>query len=267
MLELTNEDKLLIESNNHKWIDINGIRYFIKSSNSSLMLYSEIVAEKVAKMLGIRCAHYEATLIRGKLYYLSKDLSYEGPFVLGENISVNLSTLYDYWNILEQNYGTNVEAAINDLVRISIFDIILMNNDRFNRNWALINNESGIHIYAFDNENILSNDFTILKSGYSRSDNLKSPFNWENYDGKVIKENMLELEYFLRTSALEYVLMVEDMVKKITPEIFGSLLDSVELEYQDKILNKSKWLKIYTDNYNAITTLLESRGKDGKRIH
>lgn len=78
---------------------------------------------------------------------------------------------------------------------------------------------------------------------------------------------MLLIEYFLRTSSLEYALMVEDMVKKITPEVFGSLLDSIELEYQDKIINKSKWLKIYTDNYNAIRTLLESRGKDGKRIH
>jgi len=266
MLKLTDEEKLYIEKNNHQWVTINGTKYFVKK-HMFRMLYSEIAAEKIAQLLGVNCAHYEATLIRGQLFYLSKDLNSEGLFVNGEELPTNFNTLYECWNILEKNYGNDINVAVNDLVKIYIFDILLMNDDRHSRNWALINNTSGIHIYAFDNESILSNDFTILRSRYSRSESLRTPYDWSTYNDHVIKENMLELEYFLKTSTNEYYLLVEDMVNKLTPEVFAEILDNIEQEYQDKILNKSKWLKIYADNYNAIRTLLEARGKDGKRIH
>lgn len=278
MITITEEQKNLILKNvrSSEPININGINYFTKCHFVGV-IYSEVIAEKLARELGLRCAPVEAVKINGEIYFLSQDLNSFGKFVVAENLKDEYikrkkdtldyenepmkNSLYSWWHVFAEIYPNDVKALMDELIKIYLFDNIIMNYDRTEGNWGVIE-EGGIpHIYIFDNECLLNKYGIALSSSY---DVLEAIFTAKKDE---IDEQLLNLFHFLEASDLEYLNLLEEMLRKITPEKFLEILNAIEEEYQDKFYTKDNLVAIYTDNYNKIMALIEKRGRDGQRIH
>lgn len=260
MLALSEEQLKYVTHFTNGTIDIDGVTYICKAHVSG-MEYSEIIAEKVCRILGINCAHYESLVIGNDIYYFSKHLNTIGKFIPGDDLGIRQNTLYDVWAVLEEYFG-DASLAMEDLVKIYLFDILFINSDRDNRNFGLVRVGNETRIYAYDNEFIFDDcDKVSLSAKYERHDELRNPHEWnvENYEEHVLKENMLELEYFLSESEDKYSEILENMLNIITPEMFLKIIQEVELEVNDVINNRDVWYNLYRKNYYPIKELLESR--------
>lgn len=260
MLTLTEEQLKNITQSHGGRVDIDGITYIYKVHVTGVE-YSEIIAEKICKMLGINCAHYETLIINNEIYYFSKHLNTIGKFIPGDELGIRQNNLYDIWATLEEYFG-NASLAMEDLVKIYLFDILFINSDRDNRNFGLVRIGNETRLYAYDNEFIFDdNDKVSLSAKYEKYDEVKNPHVWkvENYEEHILKENMLELEYFLNESEDKYSEILRNMLRAITPEVFLNILQEVELEVSGVINNKEIWYDLYSKNYYMIKELLESR--------
>lgn len=260
MIILTEENKKYIKESELKGnIKIDGVEYFYKVYNDG-MKYSEIIAEKLMHLLGIKCAHYDTSIIDDELYYFSKSLGTDGLFLCANCMPLYGNTLYELWINIEKYYG-DAKVAMEDIIKIYLFDILFMNSDRDSRNYGILhNNDGSIAIYAFDNETIFDIDNRVsLTARYDNSEKLKKHNTCEN--------NLEELELFLNVSTIEMQELLERMLKIVTPETVINVLNDVEKEVNDSIDEKDMYINMYKKNYEAIKALLESRGKDGKRIH
>lgn len=260
MLTLTEEQLKNITQSHSGRVDIDGITYIYKVHVTGVE-YSEIIAEKICKMLEINCAHYETLIINNEIYYFSKHLNTIGKFIPGDELGIRQNNLYDIWATLEEYFG-NASLAMEDLVKIYLFDILFVNSDRDNRNFGLVRIDNETRIYAYDNEFIFDdNDKISLSAKHEKYDELRKPYEWnvDSYEEHILKENMLELEYFLSESEDKYSETLENMLNTITPEVFLNILQEVELEVSGVINNKDLWYDLYSKNYNMIKELLESR--------
>lgn len=260
MLNLTEKQIKDIADSESGRIVIDGITYIYKAHVTGIE-YSEIIAEKICNMLGINCAHYETLIINNEIYYFSKHLNTIGKFIPGDELGISQNNLYDIWATLEEYFG-NASLAMEDLVKIYLFDILFINSDRDNRNFGLVRINDETRLYAYDNEFIFDdNDNVSLSAKHENYDELKEYHEWNvnSYEEHILKENMLELEYFLSESEDKYSAILENMLSMITPEVFLNILQEVELEVSGVINDKEMWYKLYSKNYNMIKELLESR--------
>lgn len=267
MIILTEENKKYIKESELKGnIKIDGVEYFYKVYTDGLK-YSEIIAEKALKILGIRCAHYDAAKIDDDIYLFSEHLNTKGKILIEKNFSDVSNSLYAIWNMLENFYG-NAEDAMDDLIKIYLFDILFMNSDRNIGNFLIVKeNDRKIRIYAIDNEFILDPDCDVTLTSCDENNDYYYGHDATFNIDLTIKKNMKELEKFLKESTLEVNDFFRKMIETLTPEVFENIISKVEIEVNDSIDEKDMYINMYKKNYEAIKALLESRGKDGKRIH
>lgn len=269
MINLTIEEKRQIENYVRKGysIKISGKNYFVKGRPLNI-LYNEIIAEKMARIAGINCAHYEVVKINDRGYFLSEDLNCLGSFISGEELEESYipekfachpNSLYRWWEIFDYFYNKKSNQLISELVKIYLFDIILRSSDRNSGNWGVLRSREGEHIYILDNEHILISSLSSIKSSYEYESQL-------NGDA-TLEENLQDLDYFLKTSSSESIDVLKELMELLTPDAFMGVLEDVEKEQNDIIFNKDKLVSIYKDNYEKIRSLIESRGNNGKRIH
>lgn len=260
MIELSDDVKKFMITREHDSVVIDGVTYFFKVHVAG-MEYSELVAEELCHILGIRCAHYETISLDDNIYYLSKHLNTIGKFIPGDDLGNLNNSLYDIWRVLEEYYGDAL-IPMDDLVKIYLFDLIFLNSDRDNRNFGLVREGNETHIYAFDNEFILDiNETPTLTSKYGRGEELKQYKQWpeKTYEEQVLKENMHELEFFLSESDSKYYDILVEMMKKVPVEVFEQVCSDVERKVNSSISYKDLWIDIYRKNYEAICFLLEDR--------
>lgn len=256
MINIDAKNRELIPCSIDEWLEINHKRYFVKRQRTRLD-YCEIVAEKIAARFGIICAHYEGLRMGHKIYLLSEDLASIGAFKPISEYGPHNPSLYTFWELFERIYPSYSNQLLQELIRVYLMDIIIMNSDRNHTNWGIIITSSGPHICIFDNELILRGDDVKLTADFIDGDNLTA------LDDKPCLTE--ELDYFLETSTEEYLLLFEEMLNTLTPEVFEQILNEVEEEYQDTIEEKIWALHLFSDNYFELKRLLQSHLKKYQR--
>ena len=144
-----------------------------------------------------------------------------------------------------------------EVVKMYLFDLLLLAPDRHSCNWGLKNS----NLYILDNENsFCSTSCSPISSKYDMFDKLNSYFNPSFYINTIIKNNLEELEYFLATSSQEFIELFYEMYDKLNPNVLKSIFNNVELEYNIDIAFKDSNLDLYIDYYTLIDELIHARG-------
>lgn len=234
------------------WVTIEGKKYYVKKWRTRLG-YSEVIADKIASMYGIRHASYTAVKVDNKLYFLSEDLEYLGNNLITSDVfKVKNASLYEYWHYFHRFFPRYEEKLINELVRVYLMDIIISNPDRNQGNWGILEEQGIPSIVIFDNELIMRGEETKISSYYMEKDNrnyMKKP----NYSTHPPLE---DLDNFLKESSEEYIIMFRKMLDKLTPDIFKSLLLSIESEYNDVVENMAWAIEEYQKHYAKLLEVL-----------
>ena len=168
--------------------------------------------------------------------------------------------VYMIYGFFRKKYPKECPRLVNDLEKVFIYDIFMINGDRNLGNIGILEDADGPKLYILDNEFIFSKYPVDLLAKLYYDEHLKNYFYHNIKDIPFNIERILEsLEYFLATSSIEYNYLVEDFYNKLTPEY----IEYVFLKYEDKriiIDDKEVYLMLYKCNYNAIGKLLKERG-------
>ena len=244
---------------NHKFMMINGKSYYVKECDDNFNL-KEIIAKRLADILGIKCASYDIIKCNDTMYYISEDLKNLGNARNLSFIASPSSSLYLIWDALEK-ISPDSRLLMQELIKIYFFDLLFLNSDRKLHNIMLVNTISSSHLYMIDNSLLFSSGRAELFSSLARYDDLEviSSINWDN--NKQNELNRHNLEYFLQTSAKEYIVILESMIKLVPVEVLKKVIEDIELEYNYEIPDKAIMLEHYQINLENIKTILESRGE------
>lgn len=256
MIELTKSQRKYIYTNNHGCIEVNGINYYFKLSPKSYRGI-EATVEKLAKMVGLKCAHYEYVTIGEYDYCLSEDLSDGGMFYTADALHVYDDSLYGIWEFIDDHFPDRSIYLMNQIVKIYLFDILIMNSDRNASNygfkfWGDKDGEFD-DIYIFDNELSFEAEGVVLSSKFSCSDKLREPTSIKDIPAgneKIVEE----LDYFLETSSEEFYNMFLEMYNILTPEVVEAELKKYNSKFDIYLM------RAYKENYEIIGKLLKKRG-------
>ena len=153
---------------------------------------------------------------------------------------------------------------MHEIIKIYLFDILILNADRVNSNWGFIVNDDKIeNVYIFDNELSFNYESPVMLTAKGNN-NFKYTMldNW-NTLFKSTQENIKELEFFLSNHG-EYMDTFLSMYEKLTPQVVRDVYESIIKEVGNhKVLNNTNFLLVYTKSYRAIGKLLKIRGLTG----
>ena len=268
MLKLNNEEKKLVLDNydylNDKgFVSLRGITYYIKLEEA---IDVELIVEKAAQLVGINTAHYEIVNINGNYYYLSESLSNKGEIqeaykVIGFDYDREFSvgSLYYVWNKIQNKFPQKCEYLMKQIVKIFLFDILLMEDDRNNSNWCFISSGEDIDVWIFDNEYSLvtSKDSAQISSLPYYVDDIDAEY--VSIYASNIEKNMVNLDYFLNTSSDEFIDLLRSMYAILTPEVIAGIINGIEKENNRINSDKDKYIESYRRNYQEIGNLLNKK--------
>ena len=217
----------------------------------------ELLIEKLANLVDINCAHYERIEIEGMPYMLSEDIAKNKVFkTANEVIDTNSVTgsLYDIWNTLEKKYPNDIEWIMNEIVKIYIFDILILQSDRSLGNWGILFDGDRVDkVYILDNEYSFDGlSPVILNSHYGDELNDKK-------DDKYLN-NMKNLENFLNYSDPEFILLFKKIYNILTPDVVKKCMVEVELNVGNNYRLNREMFYTYVSNYYEIANLCNKRG-------
>ena len=251
---LTNDQKKYIKDKIRGSIVIKDKTYYFKPVKTNNYAYLELVLEKLAKFINMNTAHYDLINIDGRYYYLSEELK---NFRTSNVLKISDINLYEIWSCLENKYGEYTENIMYEIVKMYIFDLLLLAPDRHSCNWGIIDN----NLYIIDNENsFCTTSCSSISSKHSIFDKLNNHFNPSFYINTIIENNLEELEYFLATSSQEFIELFYEIYDKLNPFVIKSVFNNIELEYNIDIPFKDSNLNLYIDYYTLIGELLNTRG-------
>lgn len=255
-MEVSVDIKNSLPEFNHKFMMINGKSYYVKECDDNFNL-KEIIAKRLANILDIKCASYDIIKCNDTMYYISEDLKKLGNARNLSFIASPSSSLYLIWDAL----SPDSRLLMQELIKIYFFDLLFLNSDRKLHNIMLVNTISSSHLYMIDNSLLFSSGRSELFSSLARYDDLEviSSINWDN--NKQNELNRHNLEYFLQTSAKEYIVILESMIKLVPVEVLKKVIEDIESEYNYEIPDKLVMLEKYEVNLENIKILLESRGE------
>lgn len=211
--------------------------------------YAELIAEEIANILEIPCAHYDLATFNGQYGVISYNFNKKNKYLSGfdiiadfyeknledceeksglygvdyfndtiDDVTNNLNNLEDIWSILEERLNGHpdkqyiVSNILNGLVNKLLFDILTVNIDGHSENWGIIgNNVSPL----FDNSRILNMHQDMDKIDM----NLENKILLFTVDNSNKKRPLDVLERFLKISSSEYKDIVIDKVNKLENNI------------------------------------------------
>ncbi len=230
---------------NKGFIENNNKRYYFKLNGNDCI---ELVMEKIAKRLGIYSAHYRLVLYDGKEYYISDSLDNDGIFISAESLGIDGSNLYAIWYGIEKYFPGFVYELMQQIIRIYLMDILLMNYDRTDLNWGFYYKDETISVAIIDSEMA----FSISSSYMSCANDLGI----QEY--VRINDSKKEIINFLNVSSQEYVDMFKEMFLLLTPQYVQQIFEEVEEEIGRDIRDKELYLSIYREHYMSIKDLLDN---------
>lgn len=239
--------------------EYNNELFFYKKAKNLRNYYNELIAEKLAKKLGVACceyyhAYYDDEIgIVSKMFDKTKFISME-DYLKTKYQDDNLSyrnNLEDIWNAFLLDFDENiVEKLMIQLVNIFIFDSLIGNTDRHTENYGLIITDETVEFAPlYDNENMLNED-SIYYGDYCLGIE----------EGDYDNENQENLLYkFLNISADFYKEELKEKLKYISEESLELIFK--ELEKEKVIIPpsiKSDILKRFSYNRNMINNYFNS---------
>lgn len=264
-------DKLLFSRINGFKVSIDGRTYFGKIAQ----VYNgddglELVAEDLAYIVGINSAHYEALVMDGQLIYLSEDLNSYGNFISFKDIGINKShSLFDIKKALEFLYPENIDGLMDEVVKVYLFDLLLMQYDRHKANWGIkFFNGVPESISILDNEKMFSKKYQPHLVARPIEDVKFVQAGKMDAEDKIIKANMQDLEYFVSNYPEKHIKTLVEMYQKLTPNVIAETFANIQNRLKRRYLRgAAAAIHLYTINYAEIGSILKSHGLiDGSKM-
>ena len=239
-----------LEQNNVKIIDVNGLeedtgityehngkKYYFKRIYKKEAYYNDIIAEKIAKRLGIPCCHHFLSTYNGNIGISSEmfDTTNYIPMtnflgrVYPKEDQYRMNNFEDIWNALETKFDfETTERLMDELVNIFIFDILIGNPDRHPDNYGLIIEDNNVRWNPlFDNEFLLS----LITIDMGETSLLVSPEDyrsWNEYVSYLNKED-IHIKFFSVSDDM-YKERLRKMMEVISEESINEIFDEMKKE-------------------------------------
>ena len=222
-------------------INISGINYFVKPDDE----LKEVIGYYLARLFHLNCAKYRSVKINNKNNSISADLNYHSLFMLAHTFSFDDMELNEIIEALRSLSFFN-ENLEKDMIRMYLYDILFMNDDRHDRNWGILMQEEA-RVALIDNGAI----FRVTGKPYIRFDD-------SMYFNKSVSSAIYE-DFLLFYESLdnENRLMVDHYIKSVTPNSIKNVFLAIENYYQCQI--NPLFLQIYEDHYKEILKTLSER--------
>ena len=238
------------------YIEVNNKNYFVKKDDNNDK--HELIVERLANLVGIRCAHYYYREINGVGYYLSEDLSSNGIFLTADNLGLSRQTysLYSIWSFFERKYPNECQKLMNEFIKIYLFNFFVLNSDLHSGNWGVLKDKNGNNsLYIIDNELSFNTEYGI----YITSDifERKDEEEYDNYGFSLI-ENLKELDKFIKVSDKNSIEVLLELFERLTPENLNLILEFINQLYGLTREQMDELIKLYQRNYDGIFRLLKS---------
>ena len=137
-------------------------RYYFKPARKVEYIYNELVAYEIAKDFGLEAVPYTIASFNGQVGSLSEDFMKPGMVYLEDMLisfygnDRNKCNLSDVEFMLQERYSSEFATKIsNQLIDLLMFDLIIGNIDRHDRN-IIINEQEERLSPVFDNELMLN---------------------------------------------------------------------------------------------------------------
>ena len=229
---------------NYKGIAIqNGKRYFFKKNNNDGV---EIIYKKIADGFGINCADYKIVQASSVQYYVSPDIGNEGTFTTADELGIDGRKLSRIKSGFERLFPMDKERLFYDLMKVYVLDLLLMNFDRSELNWGILNKDTIPEIYIFDNELALS-----MSSCYISCREHKP------YEQININNDEDEIKEFLEVASQEYKDMLRSMYDLVTPAYLESIIEETEKELGREIDGREDLMKDFKAHFERIGKLIK----------
>lgn len=222
-------------------IQVSGAHYYVKPDQD----LKEVIGYYLARMFDLSCAKYFSVRVKNKNYSVSLDLKYKKDFNLASSFSVNGLAWPEILDMFQKVSILN-ESLKKDMIRMYLYDILFMNDDRHDENWGLFVQKQQ-RIILLDQGNIFS---------FGRKPMIC--FDPLVYVNKNVDEAMGE-DFLLFYDSLfeEEKRMVEQYLKKAIPSQIKNVFWKIEEQYGWTI--DPLFLSVYEDHYQKIMTLFNEK--------
>ncbi len=226
-------------------------KYYLKEFKNTSYLYNEMIAYEIGKCFGLDMVSYDIAFIDDYIGYLSVDYMKKGYFYLEDLLKsfystfVNKNNLNDVCFMFLSIYGDEVSKKITDeLIKLMMFDIIIANSDRHDRNIIIDMNNYKLGPVS-DNEMMLE-DMALYYNYYG--------FGVSNNTNNILEEflNILDdnqLKYFKDMIELISDKNIQVVIEKVQTKIGAPMIDSIK----NSIINR------FRDNYRILSKLVDSK--------
>ncbi len=247
--KFTKEDKsLLYETTIRQKVKLSSGTYYVNSFKRSRYYY-EVIAYELAQIFGLFALEYHLVELGNdpdNLCYavVSKDLNSYGKFTEIAPMAVKDyqegvgndkrdKSLCFLWNLLEKRYGLSTANMI-EFVKMYIFDLLFLNNDRHFYNFGLLESANRRNLVLYDNEYIFDQGSAnlVVGSGYATK----------------FGDSSLDLANFLKESSVEFIDLFLYYYDLITTPYLEKLLGEIEQKYSISIPRKDYILYYYDYN-------------------
>lgn len=235
-------------------LKIKGNNYFIKPDDN----LKEVIGYYLAKSLGLNCIEYFSIKVGNKRYSISRDINELCPFVIAETLVKECFELPIILEIFDE-IGLANNDLIKDILKMYIYDLLFLNEDRHSGNWGLVKEKEIYKLILYDNQNL----FTVLYPPFIRFNNALFK---KNVDRSVITFNNVykDLDEFLKWCPCEYKEDIYKMIEQASISNIERIFSSIERKYDIKI--NSEFLVIYSEHYKKVLDVMNrNRGLNNAR--
>lgn len=218
-------------------------KYFFKELKNTSQFYNELIGYELARDFGMPAIPYDVASSDGFVGYLSKDYMRKGYIYLEDVLKMeygltrNRNNLDDASYALRERYPEFAEQVIRDLIELLMFDIIIGNYDRHDRN-IIIDTENGRLAPVSDNEMMLSDD-SIYSQYYSFKMHSKDH---QTLDSLLQYLDLNGINYFLSKVEIINPNNIASVFKRVEDKIGYPMIDKIKEEITSK----------FNDNYRII---------------
>lgn len=140
------------------WLEKDGVKYLFKTGASNYEVWAELFASEIGKQCGFNVAEYDLAFYQGQYGVVTKSFLKNNELIIsGESIIKFYKTITLENNMTDEigNYNSienilmamglfcglnNCIDVLDDLVKMWCFDGLLMESDRNETNWSIIQN-------------------------------------------------------------------------------------------------------------------------------
>lgn len=231
-------------------VQIGGRNYFVKKTIPRTCS-CELLGMRLAKLMGISTPNYRVVMIDGDCYIISEEIP---NLVRGLDLNIQDNTLNNVDGRPEVSKG-----LMSGFVHMYLFDILFLNGDRNNKNWAVQDNENQKSLYALDHGHLFSSYYPLRFTMEKESD-----VNLYFDEDEALKDAYEELSAFFCCSSEEYLRLFQEMMDKARPAVLEEFICQIEAE-GFPIADKKSIIELYRKHYSNLEKLLAERTKANER--